>query len=79
MKDEHAEQIINALTGIGAELTNIRIELQRLSHPEENPSELPSFQCRCEKTFQGEFAAKEHAKTDHGAPEGAWKDLFTRL
>jgi hypothetical protein len=75
--DNTDEQILHALVGIGAELTRIRRLLEQDSDAEPT-TEDATFTCRsCGAMFGDEDYAHEHARSEHGAPEGAETDLIT--
>lgn len=68
---------LHALIGIGAELTAIRQELQRMNDRTPDPAAGEIHECRCGRVVHGEDAARRHAADDHGAPADAWEELYT--
>jgi len=80
--DDESDVIVQCLVGIGAELTQIRQELQRMNgdEPEAEPAVPDSdggWTCRaCGAAFTTLPAAERHARDDHGAPTGAEQDIL---
>ncbi|QLG62830.1 hypothetical protein [Halorarum salinum] len=78
MNDDQADQVVQCLVGIGAELTAIRQELQRLNDevPEPGP-DVETFECRfCDHVPHGEGMAERHAVDGHNAPHSAWEETY---
>lgn len=76
MTDEPADPYLRALLGIGAELTQIRLELQKLNAPRETGDDSPTHECRCGATFGDMDTARDHVRDKHNAPPGATDDLL---
>lgn len=73
--DETAEQIVQCLVGIGAELSAIRQELQKLNDEPPEPA-LETYDCVCGLTIAGEAEAKRHAIEEHKAPRDSWRETY---
>jgi len=80
--DSDTDAIVQCLVGIGAELTKIRKELQRMNGDTADaepavPDAGDGWTCRgCGVTFDTLPAAERHARDDHGAPAGAEQDIL---
>lgn len=74
--DGDDDPYLAALLGIGAELTAIRQQLQRLTVESAAAASAESLQCRCGASFDTEAAAREHAVADHKAPAENWQELY---
>jgi hypothetical protein len=80
---DQPDAVVQCLIGIGAELTKIRQELQRLNGDEPAaepavPDTSNAITCRsCGKSFQSRQRADRHARDEHGAPRGHEAELFT--
>jgi len=80
--DGDQDAIVQCLIGIGAELTKIRQELQRLNGagPDAGPAvpdTADAWTCRgCGAAFDSLPMAERHARDEHGAPAGAESDIL---
>lgn len=74
---------LRALLAIGAELSQIRIELQRHNGTLDEDGDStsgpadPPLVCRCGATFATADNARRHAREEHNAPSGAEMDVIT--
>lgn len=74
-QDPADDPYLLTLGQIAAELTQIRVEFQRMNAGRDGRTdERPAFECQhCPETLRGVEAAKQHAVDDHGAPRSDWR------
>lgn len=74
--DRHRDDpYLQVLVGIASELSQIKMELQRMNDAPAEP-DVESFECRCGDVLPGETAAERHARDDHNAPKDAWREMY---
>jgi len=82
VSDDDISPELQALLGIGAELTAIRRELVTIRQAlvddaSDDETDNATVACRCGAAFDDRDTAAAHAREEHDAPRGAEQDLLT--
>lgn len=78
MNDGQADRMNECLAAIANELAVIRHELQQMNGADAEPQDRePTLACKsCDAAFSNPEDARDHAITDHNAPDDAWQTII---